>query len=539
MSVPSIVIEASPPSPHDVTTIDEVSEPGSTPEAAEQIKEEDKILEEDEEKEEATGEEDTEDDDVVDGEDDDDLMAKLRKRRQARKLKALMGKMAEDDSEENDTDLEEEKEHGSLSFDPSGEKVYFETCKELGVVPVSYFVRHMRDTELRMKHHGLGPNGVRALAVPLVANTSVTTLDLEDNWLEAEGGIYVADMLKENCYISDLNLANNRLGSAGGRAMCDMLINFNTSLRSLNLSGNNLTDGDIELFATILLENNRLRELNLSHNDFGDGAGSILGHAIGENESLEILDLSWNHFRHQSGIAILDGIRASSRLKKVNVSWNGFGNEGSFAASDILKNNNVLLDLDLSSNRIGLDGITAIAKGLEANETMVSLSLGQNPMTSVGALQIINAINNERSVLKSLNLAEVWVDKEFNQIVQDMKESRQIEVKYGGILSNYVIKAPIKKPPRLSKKSVEELVQEEEDIWETLLESVEKHRAPLIRYVEQYDPDFTFKVTLQQFISAVKQVNLGLDEDQLNILSSKLEEAVAVDGMVDYSMLDY
>lgn len=35
-------------------------------------------------------------------------------------------------------------------------------------------------------------------------NTFITNLDLEDNWLEGEGGEYVARMLKENCYITEL-----------------------------------------------------------------------------------------------------------------------------------------------------------------------------------------------------------------------------------------------------------------------------------------------------------------------------------------------
>ena len=35
-------------------------------------------------------------------------------------------------------------------------------------------------------------------------NTTVLTLDLEDNWIEGTGAAYIADMLKENCYISEL-----------------------------------------------------------------------------------------------------------------------------------------------------------------------------------------------------------------------------------------------------------------------------------------------------------------------------------------------
>ena len=35
-------------------------------------------------------------------------------------------------------------------------------------------------------------------------NTTVINLDLQDNWLEGDGGESIARMLKENCYITEL-----------------------------------------------------------------------------------------------------------------------------------------------------------------------------------------------------------------------------------------------------------------------------------------------------------------------------------------------
>lgn len=42
-------------------------------------------------------------------------------------------------------------------YDPTGEARYREVCKMFNVVPVSYFLRNIRSTELNMMHHGLGP----------------------------------------------------------------------------------------------------------------------------------------------------------------------------------------------------------------------------------------------------------------------------------------------------------------------------------------------------------------------------------------------
>uniref|UniRef100_H2Z4D9 Uncharacterized protein n=1 Tax=Ciona savignyi TaxID=51511 RepID=H2Z4D9_CIOSA len=59
-----------------------------------------------------------------------------------------------------DTDLEIEvtKEE----YDTTGKTTYKEACKQFGVIPVSYFLRHMQEQELIMRHHGLGPAGAKA-----------------------------------------------------------------------------------------------------------------------------------------------------------------------------------------------------------------------------------------------------------------------------------------------------------------------------------------------------------------------------------------
>ena len=54
------------------------------------------------------------------------------------------------------------------AFDGSLKAVYINSCKTNGVIPASYFLRHMDDMDLEMKHHGLGPNGIKPLAIALV-----------------------------------------------------------------------------------------------------------------------------------------------------------------------------------------------------------------------------------------------------------------------------------------------------------------------------------------------------------------------------------
>uniref|UniRef100_A0A8D0BUB1 Leucine rich repeat containing 74A n=1 Tax=Salvator merianae TaxID=96440 RepID=A0A8D0BUB1_SALMN len=86
----------------------------------------------------------------------------------------------------------------------TGAELYIEACKLVGVVPVSYFLRNMDEPVMNLNHHGLGPKGTKAIAIALVSNTTITHLELEDNWILAEGTTYLVQMLRENCYIQEM-----------------------------------------------------------------------------------------------------------------------------------------------------------------------------------------------------------------------------------------------------------------------------------------------------------------------------------------------
>lgn len=62
--------------------------------------------------------------------------------------------------------VEEQKK----DFDLTGRALYLTVCKTYGVIPVSYFMRHMQDAELNLSHHGLGSLGAKAMSHPLMVS---------------------------------------------------------------------------------------------------------------------------------------------------------------------------------------------------------------------------------------------------------------------------------------------------------------------------------------------------------------------------------
>ena len=53
------------------------------------------------------------------------------------------------------------------NHDPSGRAQYDKICERMGIVPVSYFMRHILDNEITMRWHGLGAGPAKAIALVL------------------------------------------------------------------------------------------------------------------------------------------------------------------------------------------------------------------------------------------------------------------------------------------------------------------------------------------------------------------------------------
>ena len=111
-----------------------------------------------------------------------------------------------------DTDIEEEK---GPDRDYSCRSVYFNQCRRHGIIPATYFLRHLDQDALIIRYCGLKPINVRVMIPALKINSIITKLDLRDNDLGSKGAIYIASLLKENDYIDELNLGNNNIGTQG------------------------------------------------------------------------------------------------------------------------------------------------------------------------------------------------------------------------------------------------------------------------------------------------------------------------------------
>ncbi|XP_028513893.1 leucine-rich repeat-containing protein 74B isoform X1 [Exaiptasia diaphana] len=399
--------------------------------------------------------------------------------------------------DEYDTDLEAEVPHED--YDPTGKNVYLSCCKSLDVTPVSYFIRHIRDPKVKLRHRGLGPKGTKAMAIALVLNTSITSLDLHDNALEPDGGTYIADMLKENCFVQELDISSNNIGNKGCQAICEML-QVNTNLQKLDLSDNKLTDKESQYIADAMRGNEKLLWLDLSNNRFSENSGENLGLGIVSNDSLEYLNLSWNHIRKKGAIQISHGIRSNCTLKTINLSYNGFTDDGALALGEAIKFNNTLIELDISNNRITNLGAMCLSKGIESNNTLEVLKIGYNPIQSDGLASIVNAsLSYCDSALATLYCQDIYLDKNFHDLLHEVNKMKP-EFK--------VVPSP-RAGGKDPMKALQRYIEEDRDRW--------------LELFTDCSDDVSNMVTRKNFINVLKKTGLNLKDDEMSRLLQQLD----------------
>jgi hypothetical protein len=107
---------------------------------------------------------------------------------------------------------------------------------------------------LKWNQVGSHTRGVQALCDVLKDNQSITNLDLRNNKIPSDCGIYFSEMLRENSSLTHLDLSWNELGPEGGKALLEG-IQANRSLIDCQLSGNRITEDTLHAIAFILRRN--------------------------------------------------------------------------------------------------------------------------------------------------------------------------------------------------------------------------------------------------------------------------------------------
>ncbi|XP_027327380.2 leucine-rich repeat-containing protein 45 isoform X1 [Anas platyrhynchos] len=144
----------------------------------------------------------------------------------------------------------------------------------------------------------------------------------------------------------------------------------NTTVKSLDLKGNNLRTMGAEALGKLLRQNKSIRSLILEWNSLGvwEEGFSFFCQGLGANNSLQRLDLRNNQINHHGAGELAMALKRNASLQELDLRWNNIGLLGGRALLNCLHSNKALKRLELAGNNVPSDILKAVEQALDHNQ---------------------------------------------------------------------------------------------------------------------------------------------------------------------------
>uniref|UniRef100_A0A8C1NIF7 NACHT domain-containing protein n=1 Tax=Cyprinus carpio TaxID=7962 RepID=A0A8C1NIF7_CYPCA len=289
---------------------------------------------------------------------------------------------------------------------------------------------------LNMNNNNLQDSGVKLLCTGLKnINCKLEILSLKNNCI-TEGGCHVlAAALNSNpSNLTELDLSENKLGNPGMKIILTLFENVQCRLEKLKLNCISITDEGCAALASAF--NSNLRELDLSRNQIGDSGVTEISSLLRNSQTLQILRLSDCSITEEGYKALSSALRSNpSHLIELDLTGNDPGPSGVKQLSDLIQDPNcqlktlrflgpaadegcqyvtgivgknplLLRELNLSSRKLRDTGVNQISALLQDKHcTLNTLMLSGCEMTDEGCSAVTSALKSNPSHLRELNLS--------------------------------------------------------------------------------------------------------------------------------------
>jgi len=242
----------------------------------------------------------------------------------------------------------------------------------------------------------------------LQSNTTLKSINISDNEINDKSISFFASILKSNNSLETVDISDNCFSSIGMKNLFEAL-KINTSIKSLNVLKNFAFD---ESVAKTLLEalkiNTTLKKLNLEHCDIVPEEMFFIAEMLKINKSLIEFNIGCQ-FGSQSIEYISDALKINNTLKNLQMAFMNIGSDAKLLG-EALKANNTLTHLSISYCRLHREGIYFIAQALKINTTLQKIGLSFNKIGRKGADNIADVLN--------INTTLTCIDLSHNDIVK-------------------------------------------------------------------------------------------------------------------------
>ncbi|XP_049916540.1 leucine-rich repeat-containing protein 45 [Epinephelus moara] len=208
-------------------------------------------------------------------------------------------------------------------------RTYLRLCKEGGVEPQESIVAQLQESRaaqgsrLDLRGQSLSVDTCSVLARSFQKDTAFTEVLLSDCMLSEEGAKVLLTGLFSNTTVKVLDLKGNNLRSTGAEVLGKLLAR-NKTLQRLVLEWNALGvwDEAFLLFCEGLASNTVLTQLDLRNNQINHHGASELALALQRNATLQVLDLRWNNIGLLGGRSLLEALQKNKSIMKLEMAGN-------------------------------------------------------------------------------------------------------------------------------------------------------------------------------------------------------------------------
>nr|XP_034176814.1 uncharacterized protein LOC117602658 [Osmia lignaria] len=397
------------------------------------------------------------------------------------------------------------QEHQTI-YPEDGVMKFEDLTKLSGLQPIQSLKDMLLSDSINLQYYGVNSAIIRPLCEALMNNPSVETINLTGNWLSEDACYHLNDLLTKNNIITTLFLSGCLIGPNGAAKIYDGIMR-NVTLTTLDLSDCNIRNEGLSHVTTAICNNESIQNLSLSGNHLDETCSDTLQRLLSCSDTLKHLDLSWNSlYTVETWKKLCKGLENNTTLVDLDLSWNALGKECVPFLRRLLLHSIALQKLDLSGNRFYDEDAVPIARALSKNNVLKELHFGDNPVKGEGAFELVKAVTPNKapdSQLQILDLTNIWANKNILPELDSIKNDRPwLEIKLGGILSNYTVEGPDVKTILLKRAN-----------YEAMKPKNKKRRKNFGHFVLSLSDDL---ISRGKFTGLVKNFRLKLSQSLIN-----------------------
>lgn len=210
----------------------------------------------------------------------------------------------------------------------------------------------------------------RAFSLSIGTNQSLKKLNIAHCQLTNYSATRISDIIDHNI-IEKLDISLNYIQKAGLDEIIKA-INCNSSLKTLNISGNNISPNGFETLSKIL-KNTTIKKLRMADCCMESNSAVKIAESLKINKGLLVLDVSSNRMNGISNTAFMSSLVSNNILSSLTMQKCFIDDKDAINISAMLKGNKAIRMLDLQINCINKIGTWAIIGGIKNNKVIISM----------------------------------------------------------------------------------------------------------------------------------------------------------------------